>query len=176
MHRVPNSRRLILCVAGAALIASAAAAQAQPVFMSAEWAKSACEAWNSDPVLTNDLVTSGWTDNDEGRGFKVMQIYRSDCEGSPRVEMRISKQDGKAMCVYGGPVETTGLTGADYVMYAETRRWREMGQGDYGPMKAMMFGRLKFEGPMFEAMNNMGPFKSFLLIPGKVDSNMETCP
>ncbi len=37
-----------------------------------------------------------------------------------------------------------------------------MGAGKYGPMKGMMFRRLSFDGPKMEAMNNMGPFKSFL--------------
>lgn len=148
-----------------------------PVFMSAKWTALACDAWNRDPVLTDRLVESGWIDNDGKRGFKVMQIYRSDCPASPHVEMRISKKDGKAMCVYGGKVETTKLdAGADYVMYADSRRWEEMGHGDYGPMRAMIFGRLQFEGPKMEAMNNMGPFENFLLLTDKVATDRSSCP
>ena len=45
-----------------------------------------------------------------------------------------------------------------------------MGKGEYGPMKAMMLGRLGFDGPMLEAMGNMGPFANFLLLVGKVPS------
>ena len=63
----------------------------------------------------------------------------------------------------------------DYVMWANTKRWIEMGKGEYGPMKAMMFGRLKFKGPMWEAMKNMDPFSSFLLLTGKVDSDFSSC-
>ena len=74
--------------------------------MSADWAKQACDAWNADPVLTGELAKSGWIENDAKRGFKVMQIYRTDCPNSPRVEMRVAMKDGKAMCVYGGKVET----------------------------------------------------------------------
>jgi putative sterol carrier protein len=40
----------------------------------------------------------------------------------------------------------------------------------------MMFGRLQFDGPMFEAMGNMGPFASFLLLVGKVKSSTASCP
>jgi putative sterol carrier protein len=61
-------------------------------------------------------------------------------------------------------------------MYAETERWQQMGAGEYGPMKAMMFNRLKFDGPMWEAMKNMGPFKNFLLLVGKVPSDTASCP
>lgn len=157
--------------------APATDAGGKPVLMSEPWGKLACDAWNADPVLTGKLVESGWADNDGGRGFKIMQIYRNDCKGSPRVEMRVSKKDGKAMCVYGGKVETAKLdTTKDYVMHATTVHWVEMGRGEYGPMKAMMFGRLQFDGPMFEAMGNMGPFENFLLLTGKVASDSSSCP
>ena len=157
--------------------ADGASDQGKPVFMSADWAKQACGAWNADPVLTGELAKSGWVENDGKRGFKVMQIYRTDCPNSPRVEMRVAKKDGKAMCVYGGKVETQKLdSGMDYIMHAETGRWGEMGRDEYGPMKAMMFGRLKFDGPMMEAMGNMGPFKNFLLLTGKVAASTTSCP
>ena len=157
-------------------IAFAGPAVAAPALLSADWAKDACAAWNKDPVLTDKLVDSDWVKNDKGRGFKVMQVYRSDCGDKPTAELRISLKDGKALCVYGGAPETAKLdTGVDYVMKAETVRWVEMGNGDYGPMKAMMFGRLGFDGPMMEAMNNMGPFANFLLLVGKVPSDTGAC-
>ena len=158
-------------------LAFGATAAAAPVMMSAEWGKEACEAWNRDPVLTDKLVESGWVKNDKGRGFKVMQVYRSDCGERPTAELRVALKDGKAMCVFGGAAETAKLdTGADYVMKAETVRWVEMGKGEYGPMRAMMMGRLGFSGPMMEAMGNMAPFENFLLLVGKVASETATCP
>ncbi len=163
--------------AAAESAAAGAPAMSKPVLMSADWGKAACDAWNADKVLTDKLVESGWVDNHGGRGFKVMQIYRTDCKDSPRVEMRIAKKDGKALCVYGGKVETAKLdSGMDYVMHATTQRWGEMGRGEYGPMRAMMFGRLEFEGPKLEAMGNMGPFENFLLLTGKVASDTSSCP
>ena len=51
-----------------------------------------------------------------------------------------------------------------------------MGKGEYGPMWAMMFNRLSFDGPMMEAMGNMGPFRSFLLLVGKVPGDVAACP
>ena len=159
------------------LMTTSAAQAADPVLMSAEWGTAACAAWNADPVLTRDLVESGWIKNDEGRGFKVMQVYREDCGDKPSAELRVSLQDGLAQCVYGGAVQTTKLdSGADYVMFAETKRWQEMGRGEYGPMKAMTFGRLGFKGPKMEAMGNMEPFSNFLLLVGKVKSDAGSCP
>lgn len=61
-------------------------------------------------------------------------------------------------------------------MYAETRRWVEMGKGEYRPMRAMLFNRLLFEGPRGEAMSNMGPFEIFLLLVGKVAGDTATFP
>jgi len=60
-------------------------------------------------------------------------------------------------------------------MHATTERWNEMGAGEYGPMKAMMFGRLKFAGPKVEAMSVMGPFEAFLKLPGKIPGD-QACP
>ena len=164
-------------LATAMLLATTAAQAAAPVLMSAEWGTAACAAWNADPVLTRDLAESGWIQNDKGRGFKVMQVFRSDCGDKATAELRVALKDGKAMCVFGGAVETAKLDGgADYLMKAETGRWVEMGKGEYGPMRAMMLGRLGFTGPMVEAMGNMAPFENFLLLVGKVPSETKACP
>jgi putative sterol carrier protein len=169
--------RYRILIASFMAIFAGAAASAAPVLMSADWAKDACAAWNSDPVLTDKLAESGWVKNDGGRGFKVMQVYRTDCGATATTELRVSLKDGKALCVYGGGPDTAKLEmGSDYVMKAETGRWVEMGKGEYGPMKAMMFGRLGFDGPMVEAMNNMGPFENFLLLVGKVPGDAGSCP
>ena len=158
-------------------IGIAAPAAAAPTMMSGEWAKAACEAWNKDPVLTEKLVFTGWVDNDGGRGYKIMRVYRTDCGDAPTAELRVAKKDEKAICVYGGPPQADKLdSGVDYVMKAETARWVEMGRGDYGPMKAMLTSRLGFEGPKLEAMGNMGPFSSFLLLVGKVPGDTGACP
>lgn len=163
-----------LAIAIAAMVASPAFAE--PVLMSGEWTKGLCTAWNNEPVLTGKLVESGWVKNDKGRGFKVIQIYRTDCAKKPTAEVRIALKDGKAACVYGGAAETMRLeSSADYVMDAQTVRWEEMGRGEYGPMRAMMFGRLSFDGPMGEAMSNMGPFEAFLTLVGKVPYDVRSC-
>jgi putative sterol carrier protein len=171
-----DSKVLVAAIATTVALAASSVSAAPPL-MSPDWAKGACEAWNADPVLTGKLVESEWIRNDKGRGFKAMQLYRADCGDRPTAEMRIALKDGKAACVYGGAVETAKLeSGADYVMYAQTERWIEMGKGEYGPMRAMMFGRLGFEGPKLEAMGNMGPFENFLLLVGKVAGETATCP
>ena len=52
--------------------------------MSGDWGIAACQAWNADPVLTQDLAKSGWIKNDKGRGYKIIQVFRADC-GADRV-------------------------------------------------------------------------------------------
>ncbi len=168
--------RTILLATGMVALGQPAWSQGVPA-MSAPWAQAMCSAWNVDPALTGKLVESGWIRNDAGRGFKTMQIWRADCQGSAKVEMRIALKDERAQCVYGGAAGTQALDrGADYQMWADTPRWREMGAGEYGPMKAMMFGRLQFDGPKLEAMGNMGPFERFLLLVGQVPGEWEGCP
>lgn len=148
-----------------------------PAMMSVEYIKQFCDAWNADELMTKGLADSEWVDNDGDKGFKIIQLYRNDCPDSPHVEMQFERQDNKAMCVYAGKVENPELDrSADYEMFADTARWIEIGNGDYGPMKAMMFGRLKFKGPKIEAMGNMGPFKNFLLLFGKFPSDPTICP
>lgn len=158
----------------ALLAGSASVAHAAPL-MSAEWAAAACNYWNTNPTLTNDLAEK-WGKNDGGRGYKIIHMYRTDCGENTKVEMTISTKGGKTTCSYGGEVKHPSLSqDMDYLMHAETKRWREMGAGEYGPMRAMMFGRLQFTGPKMEAMKVMGPFEQFLLIPGKVPGD-DACP
>ena len=148
---------------------------AQPVMMDAAWAAKACEGWNADAALTKGLYESGWADNHKGRGFRVIQIYRKDCNAEARIELRIAPKDGRAQCIYGGAAQTK-LTDNDFVMYADTRRWQELGRGEYGPMKAMMFGRLLFDGPKWEAMQNMSAFEGFLKLVGTIPGDARNCP
>jgi putative sterol carrier protein len=169
-------KRIVRCLALASF-ALATGASAAPVLMSVDWARDACTAWNADPVLPVKLQESGWVANDKKRGYKILRIAREDCKGSPLVELHIASKDGRAQCVSGGPAEAAALdTDVNYLMTAETKRWIQMGKGEYGPMKAMFLGRLSFDGPMGEAMGNMGPFESFLLLVGKVPSDTDSCP
>lgn len=168
-----SARNALLAAAFAAMAGTAAAA---PALMSEEWAKAACTAWNADATLTKDLHETGWAANDKKRGYKALQVARKDCKASPKVELRIAAKDGKAMCVSGAKSAAALDLDVDYAMVADTKRWVEMGKGEYGPMRAMMFGRLSFDGPMGEAMGNMGPFEAFLLLVGKVPGETNACP
>ena len=165
---------LVLGIALISLAGPAASQVEDPTMMSGSWAEGMCEAWNATDGLTQEL--GGWIKNDKGRGYKLMRIYRRDCPDSPWIEMKISKTEDGVVCAGGGWATDEKLTGADYVMFADTHRWQEMGAGEYGPMKGMMTGRLKFEGPKFEAMRNMGPFTNFLLLVGKVPGSVDMCP
>lgn len=170
-------RKSAFAIATLAALAVIPAHAADPVLMSADWARAACTAWNADAVLPVKLQETGWVANNKKRGHKVLRIARTDCAASPRVELRIAPKDGRAQCIEGRIADMTAIdTDVDYLMTAETKRWMEMGRGEYGPMRAMMFGRLSFDGPMGEAMGNMGPFESFLLLVGKVPGDPGTCP
>ena len=162
-------------IALAALAVLASTAHAAAPMMSVEWTAQACDAWNKDALLTNGLAEK-WIKNDKGRDYKIIHLYLTDCREATQTELKIEARDGKAMCVYGGAVQNPKMDyAADYTMHATTERWNEMGAGEYGPMKAMMFGRLKFAGPKVEAMSVMGPFEAFLRLPGKIPGD-QACP
>lgn len=161
-------------IALAALAAFATTAHATPM-MSVEWTAQVCDAWNKDPKLADGLAGK-WIGNNKNRGYKIIHLYRTDCGEDSKTELKIMDKDGKAMCVYGGAVQNARMDhSVDYTMHATTERWNEMGAGEYGPMKAMMFGRLKFTGPKMEAMSVMGPFEAFLRLPGKIPGD-KACP
>ena len=161
-------------IALAALAAFATASHAAPM-MSAEWTAQACDAWNKDATLTDGLA--GQMDQErQGPRLQDHSPVSHRLRRSHQSEMKIMAKDGKAMCVYGGAVQNPKMDYAvDYTMHATTERWNEMGAGEYGPMKAMMFGRLKFAGPKVEAMSVMGPFEAFLRMPGKIPGD-KACP
>lgn len=168
-------------VAAIGLIAVAASSSAHAdSFMDDKWAEQVCSQWNQNQTLTTDLGgKDGWAANNGGKGYKALQMYRDGCGAATRVELDIAPKDGKAMCVYGGPVKTTKLNSSvDYLMHASDADWRCMGKGSWGcgAMGAMMSGKLQFEGPKMEAANVMGPFGDFLLLTGKVAASQSTCP
>ena len=167
----------ILCFIVVNMVMQISVLAAEPILMSNEWAKEACAAWNGEESLTQGLKESGWIGNDKDRGYKIIHVYRTDCKTSEPVELRLVELDNHVQCMYGGEIVHPVLDKkVDYLMHAKTARWIQMGEGKYGPMKAMMLRRLKFKGPKFEAMGNMGPFKSFLQLVGKVPSNSSMCP
>jgi putative sterol carrier protein len=162
-----------------ALVCAVPFASQAASFMDADWASQFCKAWNANAALTNGLGGDAWVKNDAGRGYKVIQLYRSKCGEKTKVEIELSDKGGKAMCTYGGAVKHAKLNyDVDYLMHAEDEGWTCMGEGKFGcgAMGAMMSGKLQFKGPKGEAMGVMGPFDSFLVMTGKVPGDKATCP
>lgn len=165
--------RNLLMVVCFCVVADSTYAGAEPVMLSEDWGKSACEAWNADSVLSKGLFDSGWVTNQKNnKGYRIIEIYRSDCPTSPHLQLKLAPKEGKAVCVGSGKMFDKEW---DFLMYAKTEDWVSMGKGEVGPMGGMMTGKLKFDGSMWEAMQNMGPFKNFLLLFGKVPSDAKTC-
>jgi putative sterol carrier protein len=170
-------KRFTLLATAALAMGAALPAQAAK-FMDAAWAKQLCDAWNKNDKLTAGLAEK-WIKNDAGRGYKIIQLYRTQCGPATKVELKIVPKDGKAMCAAGGAVTQQTLNkDVDYVMHATDEDWTCMGEGKFGcgAMGAMMTGKLKFEGPKGEAMGVMGPFDGFLTMTGTVPGDKAGCP
>lgn len=169
-----------ITLASCLLVLASTQAQAGE-FMDAAWAKQACTAWNADSTLTKGLVdTDGysWVGNDNKRGYKLIQMYRTDCGEASKVQLNIALQGDKATCTYGGAPDGKAMDADyDYLMHATDADWTCMGEGKFGcgAMGAMMSGKLKFKGPKVEAMKVMGPFENFLHLTGKVAGTKTEC-
>lgn len=111
-----------------------------------------------------ELIKSGWAGNDGGKGYKVIQAIVKD--SNTAVELHIDN-NGKAVAAFDSAKTAKLNVEVDYQMIATMEDWIIMGTGESGPMYHMTFGGLSFEGPIGEAMNNMGPFSSFLINIGK---------
>lgn len=150
-------------------------------FMDATWAKQACVAWNADSTLTSGLMdTDGysWAKNNKDRGYKLIQMYRTDCGEASKVQLNITVDGDKATCSYGGAPDGKAMDASvDYLMHASDDSWTCMGKGEFGcgAMGAMASGKLNFKGPKMEAMKVMSPFESFLKLTGKVAGTKTAC-
>jgi len=147
-------------------------------FMDKTYANDLCEAWNNNATLTKELAD--WSTNNKDRGYKLIQIYRTQCNEESKIQLNIVNKGGKAVCEYGGkPDGKKADYSVDYIMHATDDDWTCMGKSSFGcgAMGAMMSGKLKFTGPKVEAMSVMGPFGSFLELTGSVAATKsETCP
>jgi putative sterol carrier protein len=119
--------------------------------------------YNAGPTAA-ELVASGWAGNDGGRGFKVIQIVVEGTDMTAELHL-----DGTGKIVkYNRGLPTKVNFDFDYKMTSTKDGWAEMATGKNGPMYHMtpFVGALSFEGPMKEAMGNMGPFAQFLIVIG----------
>ncbi len=159
----------------AALLCTATVASAD--YMSAEWAQKACDGWNASEQLTTELG-GDWINNNGGRGYKIIQMYRTECGEASRIQLNIEAKEGKAICTYGGAPDGKELNPKmDYLMHAKDDHWSCIGAGKFGcgAMGAMSTGKLKFTGPKMEAMSVMEPFGAFLRLTGEIGGEKTAC-
>ncbi len=144
---------------------------AKPKFMDEEYAKEFCELWNKTPELTEGLAK--WSKKVNKNGYRIIRFYRQDCGGPEKaVELHIAPKDGKAICIYGGKATDEK---PDFLMYATDENWKSLAKGEFGFMGMGIMTKMTFQGSKFEAMKNMGPFKTFLKNLNKVPHTMD-CP
>jgi len=152
-----------------AIGSSTSSAAMADVFMDHVWAEKACELWNKNKTLTVDLAANDWMGNNS-RGYKLIRLYRTDCGQDTKVQLKIESKDNKAICTHGGlPDEQKLDKDVDYLLHSSDKHWTEMGDGTYGPFKALMFGYITVQGPYDEAMYSLTPFSEFLKLVGSVE-------
>jgi hypothetical protein len=136
-------------------------AQSGIKFMSPDFAKKLCNAWNQSN-LPSDLGTGGsdWISQGEEEGKQTMVFWVKNCS-TPRVQLTVENQGGKAVCTYGGAAQTAS---PDWKIYPPTDKWYKCATG-VNPMWQLMGN---FKGNMGTAMKNMGNFKIFFKVVGGV--------
>ena len=150
----------------------------QAAFMDADWAKKACDAFNADSKITSGLAGDAWIAHDGGRGYKLIELYRTACGEGSKVQLTVENKGGKPVCTYGGAPDGKAFNKKyDYVMNASDKHWDCMGAGKFGcgAMGAMSTGKLKFTGPKMEAMGVMSPFNAFLKMTGSIGGEKTAC-
>ncbi|NPA17006.1 MAG: SCP-2 sterol transfer family protein [Aquificae bacterium] len=144
---------------------------ATPKFMDEEYAREFCQLWNKTDKLTEGL--SKWSKKTGEKDYRIIRFYRQDCGGPEKaVELHIAPKEGKAVCIYGGKATEEK---ADFLMFATDENWKSLANGEFGFLGMGIMSKMTFEGSKWEAMNNMGPFKAFLLNLNKVPHTMD-CP
>lgn len=144
-------------------------------FLSPEFAKLVCDAWNQSELPqklgTKDAGGNDWilTENKytgEVRNKQVLIMSRRDCNAMPKVQLTIENKNGKAVCTYGG-ILTESYEKAEWAFAPTTVQWYKFASGIWGYMQ--MPGIMKgFRGPMFVARANIDNFGTFWKIVGKV--------
>ena len=155
-------------------------------FMDKEWAELVCQTWNENDVLGRELgllpsdgvVGTQWIANDGGRGYKVIQLYRTECGAASKVQLTIINKGDNAFCQYGGRPDGKILDiEMDYIMHASDSDWDCIINAKWGcgAMGAIISGKLKLEGPKLEVMNTVEPFARFLRLLGTVKGDKKAC-
>ncbi|WP_029521621.1 SCP2 sterol-binding domain-containing protein [Persephonella sp. IF05-L8] len=145
---------------------------ATPKLMDEEYAQQFCELWNKTPKLVDGLGKWASKAIKEKREYRIIRFYRKKCGADKAVELHIAPKDGKAICIYGGKATDEK---ADFIMSATDEDWKSLAKGEFGFAGMGILSKLDFIGSKWEAMNNMGPFKAFLLNIDKIPHTME-CP
>lgn len=142
-----------------------------PKFMDQEYARQFCDLWNKTKTLTEGL--SKWSKKTGEKGYRIIRFYRQDCGGAEKaIEVHIAPKEGKAVCIYGGKATSEK---PDFLMFATDKNWKSLAKGEFGFLGMGIMKKMTFEGSKWEAMQNIGPFKAFLLNLDKVPHSME-CP
>lgn len=166
---------VLMCILLLVLNISYVPAQNSMIFLSPEFTKLVCDAWNQSELPqklgTKEAGGNGWifTENKytgEVRNKQVLVMSRRDCASMPKVQLTIENKNGKAICTYGGAL-TESYEKAEWAFAPTTVQWYKFASGIWGYMQ--MPGIMKgFRGPMFVARANIDNFGTFWKIVGKV--------
>jgi len=141
-----------------------ASAQSNGKFLDKNFTTELCKAWNNS-TLPNKLGEKGsnWINKGKKKGTQTMVFWVKNCK-TKKVQLTVENKDGKAICTYGGIAKTTK---PDWKIYPPSYKWFKCATG-VNPMWQLLGN---FSGSMGVAMKNMGNFKVFFKVVGKLSKS-----
>ncbi|HEV8124567.1 MAG TPA: SCP2 sterol-binding domain-containing protein [Gemmatimonadales bacterium] len=100
---------------------------------SEDWARTWCQALNSDPAFRDAAAT--WA------GDVTLVMTQSAAPQAPQKAVRVEIHHGQ--CLTAKPAEEGDLTEASYVVTATGAVWKELLAGRQSPLTALMTGKLR---------------------------------
>ena len=114
----------------------------------------------------SELISSGWVENDGGKGFKIVQIFVNHSFQS--IELYIDKSGKIVTWIDSARTADSSMNAdVDYQFFADIEDWHMISKGENDFMYHLTVGGLSFKGPMMEAMSKMQAIDQLLLIIAK---------
>jgi putative sterol carrier protein len=100
---------------------------------SEDWARSWCQALNSDPAFRT--AAAAWA------GDVTLVMTQSSAPEAPQRAVRVEIRHGE--CLTAKPAPQANLTEASYVLTGTGTTWRDVLAGRQNPLTALMTGKLR---------------------------------
>lgn len=129
------------------------------------------------PDVAKRVLSPEWLEDYAGLWNSTPETRDGLSELSMLIEFRLLEDESRAgqVDVVNGEIRRFGQPAAereaDYVLTAKTDDWRKLGAGELATAKAMVTRKVRFKGPLAEAMAHLTSLNAAMLLFGKIDTD-----